>query len=315
MPKFECQYSITAEELQQFKDFFLVSYVIIDDLYQQFVPAHITKRSRHDAMKLTDSEVITIGICGECLGIDSENAWYSFVKRNFSDLFPCLCSRSRFHRRRKNLLSVTALLQQKLKDCFGVSQSPYYIVDSFPLPVCEFGRAKFAKAFRSEGASYGICASKKETYFGYKVHALSTLDGYITHFEITPANVDDREGLKDLSTALSHACVLGDKGYVSAQLEQELQSSHICPLVLKRNNAKQNWSKECRQLIFKLRRRIETSFSQLAGQFNGERTTTKSFWGLQTRLLSKVLGHNLSMILNDILGFDDKIAQIKHLIF
>ena len=40
---------------------------------------------------------------------------------------------------------------------------------------------------------------KKETYYGYKVHALITLEGYITSFEITPASTDDREGLRDLA--------------------------------------------------------------------------------------------------------------------
>lgn len=39
---------------------------------------------------------------------------------------------------------------------------------------------------------------KKETYYGYKVHALITLEGYIASFEITPASTDDREGLRDL---------------------------------------------------------------------------------------------------------------------
>ena len=34
---------------------------------------------------------------------------------------------------------------------------------------------------------------KKETYYGYKVHALITLEGYIASFEITPASTDDRE--------------------------------------------------------------------------------------------------------------------------
>lgn len=71
------------------------------------------------------------------------------------------------------------------------------MIDSFPLPVCKFGRAHFCRSFRVDGANYGKCPSKKETYFGFKVHALITLEGYITAFEITPASVDDREGLRE----------------------------------------------------------------------------------------------------------------------
>ena len=47
------------------------------------------------------------------------------------------------------------------------------IVDSMPILVCEFGRVHFSKCFKGE-ASYGIYPSKKQTYFGFKFHALTT---------------------------------------------------------------------------------------------------------------------------------------------
>lgn len=49
---------------------------------------------------------------------------------------------------------------------------------------------------------------KKETYYGYKVHALITLEGYIASFEITPASTDDREGLRDLADHWSMSLIL-----------------------------------------------------------------------------------------------------------
>ena len=173
-----------------FEDFILTTYVIIDELYHRFAPSEV-KRRRHvlDA-KLSDSEIITIALCGELVGIDSENAWFSFVKKNYRHLFPQLCSRSRFNRTRRALMQTTELLRQKMLSTFPLPISPYCIVDNFPLAVC--------KVFRDHGADYGKCPSKKETYFGYKVHALITLEGYITAFEITPVSTDDREGLRDL---------------------------------------------------------------------------------------------------------------------
>ncbi len=45
-------------------------------------------------------------------------------------------------------------------------------------------KRQYCHSFRGYGADYGKCLSKKETYFGYKVHALITLEGYITAFEI-----------------------------------------------------------------------------------------------------------------------------------
>ena len=210
---------------------------------------------------------------------------------------------------------MTELLRQKLTHSFPIPTSRYFVIDSFPLPVCKFGRARYCRSFRVDGANYGKCPSKKETYFGFKVHALITIEGYITAFEITPASVDDREGLRDF--AENHLCltVLGDKGYTGEQLWEDMQEKGICLMSLKPSNHKNNWPKEVRQVIFRFRRRIETVFSQLSEQLNAEKVLAKSFRGLCTRLQNKILGHNLCMAFNSIFREPCDIGKIKHLIF
>lgn len=298
-----------------FEDFILTVYVIIDDLYRHFAPPEVINRRHVSDAKLSDSEIITISICGELAGIDSENAWFSFVKKNYRHLFPNLCSRSRFNRTRRALLQTTDLLRQKMISAFNLPFSKYFVVDSFPLAVCKFGRARYCRAFRGHGADYGKCPSKKETYFGYKVHAMITLEGYITAFEITPASTDDREGLRDIVENQSGLVVLGDKGYVGENFTQELKEQGICLMALKRSNSKADWPKSVRQLIFKLRRRVETVFSQLSEQLNAERVLAKSFQGLCTRLLNKVLAYNLCVVLNSIFHETCELGKIKQLIF
>lgn len=83
-----------------FEDFILTAYVIIDELYRRFAPPEVAARRHVLDARLSDPEIITISICGELAGIDSENAWYSFIKRNYHHLFPTLCSRSRFSEQR-----------------------------------------------------------------------------------------------------------------------------------------------------------------------------------------------------------------------
>jgi len=312
MLKFQDDYTTI---IATFEDFILLVYTIIDDLYHQFVPTSVSQRRNVDTAKMSDSEIITLSICGELTGIDSENAWYSFVKRNYRHLFPRLCSRTRFNRTRRALLQVTELLRQKLTHSFPIPTSRYFVIDSFPLPVCKFGRARYCRSFRVDGANYGKCPSKKETYFGFKVHALITIEGYITAFEITPASVDDREGLRDF--AGNHLCltVLDDKGYTGEQLWEDMQEKGICLMSLKPSNHKNNWPKEVRQVIFRFRRRIETVFSQLSEQLNAEKVLAKSFRGLCTRLQNKILGHNLCMAFNSIFREPCDIGKIKHLIF
>lgn len=112
---------------------------------------------------------------------------------------------------------------------FSIPHSQYFIIDSFPLAVCKFGRARYCRSYRVDGADYGKCPSKKETYFGFKVHAVMTLEGYITAFEVTPASVDDREGLRDITINQYCLVVLGDKGYVGERLTQEMKEQVNLP--------------------------------------------------------------------------------------
>lgn len=264
---------------------------------------------------MSNPEIITISICGELAGIDFENTWFAFVKKNYHHLFPNLCSRSRYNRTRRALFQTTELLRQKMISAFPIPVSKYFVIDSFPLAVCKLGRARYCRSFRDYRADYGKCPSKKETYFGYKVHVMITLEGYITTFKITPASTNDREGLRDIMDGKSGLAVPGDKGYVGESLAKEMENQGICLMALKQSNSKTNWSKSVRQLIFKLRRRVETVFPQLSEPLNAERMLAKSFQGLCTRLTNKILSYNFCLPLNSIFHETCELGKIKQFIF
>ena len=293
-------------ENQSFEDFILLIFVLTDDFYKSVAPDSVKFRSNIEKALLSDSEIITIAICGELIGIDSEKAWLNFVKRNLRHLFPKMCDRTR-----RNLLQVMNLIFAEIASYL---KDKFLIADSFPLEVCKFGRAHFCKAFKFEGAKYGYCASKKQTYFGYKVHALTTVDGAVMIFEITPANVEDRKGLRDMTSDFTDFySVFGDKGYFDKNLEQEFKSRGQFLFALKRDNAKNNLSDEERKFILKYRKRIETVFSQLTDQFNIERVLAKTFRGLSVRLLTKFLAFNLCLFINKI--FYLNFSTVKSLTF
>lgn len=304
----------SVHEIENLKDFFLVSYVIIDDIYHKIIPDSIRFRRNYTESKLSDSEIITLAIVGEIHGISSEKAWFNYVRKNLKDLFPNLSHRTRFNRTRRNLESVINAIRNEIGNYLGYNQSDFYIVDSMPIHVCGFGRAHFSKRFK-DIATYGYCASKKETYYGLKLHAAVTLDGYITNIELTAANVDDREILWELIPNAYQTIVLGDKGYIGDRIAQELKSEKgMTLLALKRSNSKSPYPKDLRNWISKHRRRIETSFSQLAEQFHVNEVLANSLSGLKARLQSKILGHNISYFVNKCLG-NKSTGQIKHLIF
>ena len=118
---------------------------------------------------------------------------------------------------------------------------------------------------------------KKQTYFGFKFHVLTTVDVFLTDYVITPADVDDRKVVWDLCDKYSAMSIIEDKDYINKRLTPELKSKKdITLLFLKRGNSKNNYPKEIRQLIFKVRIRIATSFSQLTEQLNLNKIKSKS---------------------------------------
>ena len=93
----------------------------------------VSARRNANNSKMPDSEIITISLRGEIAGIDSQNAWYALVKKNYGFLFPNLCSRTRFHRRHKALLQVMELLREKALCLFEMESDSFGSVDSFSL--------------------------------------------------------------------------------------------------------------------------------------------------------------------------------------
>ena len=282
------------QELENLTDLFTNIFVIIDDIYNEIIPIGIRNRRNIKDSKLSDSEIITISIVGELLTIDSEKSFFSLLKREYKELFPRLGDRTRFNRTKRNLHLVISKIRGYISEFMQLYSNNIRVIDSMPIPVCEFGRAHFSKCFKGE-ASYGICASKKETYFGFKFHALTTVDGFLTDYVITPANIDDRNAVWDLCDKYRSISIIGDKGYINKRLTPELKNE--------------------RQLLFKVRRRIETSFSQLTEQLNLNKVKSKSLLGFMTRTSIKVLAHNISFLINKLMKNDDSMAKIKRLVF
>lgn len=303
------------QDQKNLTDLFTNIFVIIDDIYNEIIPITVSNRRNIKDSKLSDSEIITISIVGELLTIDSEKAFFSLLKREYKNLFPKIGDRTRFNRTKRNLYWVISKIREHISLFMQSYSNNIRIVDSMPIPVCEFGRAHFSKCFKGE-ASYGRCPSKKQTYFGFKFHALTTIDGFLSDYIITPANVDDRNAVWDLCDKYKSISIIGDKGYVNKRLTPELKVERdINLLFLKRGNSKDNYPKDIRQLIFKARRMIETSFSQLAEQLNLNKVKSKSMLGFITRTSIKVLAHNISFLINKLMGNEDSISKIKRLVF
>ncbi len=86
---------------------------------------------------------------------------------------------------------------------------------------------------------------------------------------------------------MTDAVVLGDKGYLSSEIQLDLfKTVNICLETPKRINQK-NYQPQFYPFK-KYRKRIETLFSQLCDQFMIRRNYAKTFEGFKTRILAKI---------------------------
>ena len=255
-----------------------------------------------------DSDILTLGWKPlEYIGADSEHSGYKRLKVELKTVFPCLPERSRFNRRRRNLLGASEVLRRVLRVYFP--KTDVFIVDSFPIPICGFKRAKPSRSdlkwADASGtlATYGHCATKSlGTFFGFRGHLITTDRGVPVDFAIASADIDDRDVLSVLSQGGRYPIILGDKGYVSEQLHRELlETENTCLLATRRSNQKQQYPQDFRKLQVRLRRRIETTLNQLTQQFSVARVRARTHWGLQTRMSNKFGACLLGAFLNQCL--------------
>jgi hypothetical protein len=260
----------------------------------------------------SDTSVITLSLTAECLSIDSENLLFKKLNSEYAIDFPGLVERSRYNRRRRNLSKYIDLVRKHLVDQL-IPYEDIYILDSMPLEVCKLARAKRSTVCSenySTAPNHGYCASHNTYYYGYKLHGMCTISGVITSVDISKANVADVKYLQDIKHQYSDCLVLGDKGYLSFEDQVDLFETAQIQLETPMRSNQKNYRKQ--PYVFrKVRKRIETIFSQLCDQFMIRRNYAKTFQGFKTRLISKITGFTILQYLNKFLN-DRPINHVKY---
>ena len=298
--------------IEDFDDFCLWMYVLVDDVWREIAP--LFKRPGPKAA-CSDSELLTLALVGECRGWEVETEMLSYWNEH-RDLFPIIPSQSRFNRRRRNLMDAFKLIQQAVLQVLDLAADRHCTIDSLPVPVVQFHLVPSSSAdWAAYGADFGKVPSKKLTIFGYKLHLLVTLSGVIVDFILAPASVYDLTVGEELLSQHRDLEVFGDKAYIGAPLAQHLaQTNRVHLHTIPRANQKVQLPSEVCHLHHHVRQIIETVNGQLTEQFSVKVNHAHTFWGVCTRLLTKLTAHTLSIYLNRLLG-NPQPLQIKALAF
>jgi len=257
---------------------------------------------------MSNIELVAMNLTAEYMGIDSECQLFRVIKGSkISELI----ERSVYNRRRRRLFNLIEDIRRQLASFFNEFEE-YFVVDSMPLEVCKTARASRSTICKDEEFCYpdkGFCASQKMYYYGYKLHGVCSVSGVFQSIDISPASVHDIKYLNDLKFEISNCTLLGDMGYLSANVQLNLfETTNINLQTPMRKN--QIGYIEQPYIFRKSRKRVETLFSQLCDQFMIRRNYAKSFDGFRTRILSKISALTMIQYLNKFI-FDRPINNLK----
>jgi len=298
--------------INEFDDFCLWMYFVVDEIWLKIAPFFKRPGPLPDC---PDSELLAMALIGECRGWDVETEMLSYWQEH-RNLFPKIPTQSRFNRRRRGLMQAFNLIRQIILQSLDVAQDHQCVIDSLPLPVMQFYLVPSSSGdWKASGSRFGKVPSKKQTIFGYKLHLLIAMNGVILDFELAPANQFDLEVGFELLSEHTNLQVLGDKAYISAEKAVQLwQENHIQLRTIPRRNQRKQLSAFLQHLYNSVRQMVETVNAQLSQQLNIQINHAHTFWGLCTRLYTKLTAHTLCIYINRLLGKSD-FLQIKSLAF
>lgn len=294
-------------------DYIIHVFCLIDDIYHNLFGSKGVRKAGYSAI-LQDSELITMVTIGEFLGLSDNKKIWLYFKSCYQYYFPniSLVSYKIFNKHATNLWLVMRYIQVEILKQFH--DCDLYLADGFPLPICHLARYKRCTLFHDKTA-LGYCAAKDERYYGFKIILVTTEDGVPIDYAIDAANIDERELLT--RTAIpEHTTIIADKGFINSKLQYELKQSYdINLLTPTRKNMLHKISDEFAKLITTVRKRIETTISQLTETFSINKTKARSFHGLLGRINRKILSYTMALFFNfQIVKDQERMSQLEHLI-
>jgi len=219
----------------------------------------------------------------QCLMTDTEVCVTAIVAMiyfggNFEHARKLLCSPyyipnmyrgSRFNRRLHRLDAVFNEIFYFLSSVWkDLNINSVYVIDSFPVPVCDNIRIPRANIYKDEEFR-GYNASKRRYFYGLKIHLLVTQDGEPVEFFLTPFAPSDTKALERYVFDLPKGSIVyGDKAYNHYEIEdllKEIDEIKLRP-IRKKNTKRplEPWQEFLQQLNRKI---VETTNSLITKLF------------------------------------------------
>src|SRR5450759_1925140 len=178
-----------------FDTFLVALYTTVDDLYRLHLAPHKPNRPG-SGPRFSDSEVLTILLCGQWLG-KSEREATRHARLHWLGYFPRLLSQGQMNRRARDLAGVLVQMVPLVASQLRAELAAYQVLDGLPVPLMRRCRGKRHKLFADE-ADVGKGGADKDFYYGVQLLLSVTPEGIITGFILGPASTNIRWLAEDL---------------------------------------------------------------------------------------------------------------------
>jgi hypothetical protein len=243
------------------EDKVIAIYCLIDDILKKL--GHI----EDSRIRVNDSEVITTAIVSAMYFYGHQERAIAYMKS--TRLVPKMLDKSRFTRR---IHRIAHLLYQLFATIGGylkeVCCEMQYIVDSFPVAICD--NIRIQKCRLAKGEKWrGYTASMHRYFYGVKVQLVVTEKGVPIQFHFIPGKTADVKGLEKMLQQLHpEAEIYADSAYTDYAIEDRLMAEKGIQLKIQRkSNSKRPDTKAQTQLKLKMRKRVETTISDIKKLF------------------------------------------------
>jgi hypothetical protein len=233
----------------------IATYCLCDDLLK-------TMQHQEDSQcKMSDAEVMTTAFTAALFfrgNLESARAMlhqYGYM--------PYILSKSRLSRRLHRLKNMFVALFHLLGNIWKtLNADAIYVIDSFPISVCDNIRISRAKLYSDEKYR-GYTASKKRYFYGVKIHLLVTQYGHPVECFLTHGGCGDVDALKCYAYDLpENSVIYADRAYNDYDIEDLLKEiDHIFLLPMRKKNSQRQLPADVAFVQHYHRKMIETTGS------------------------------------------------------
>ncbi|WP_459926441.1 IS982 family transposase [Flavobacterium covae] len=243
------------------KDKIISIFCLIDDILKGIEHPEDIRR------QVSDSEIILTAIVSSTSFYGNHSSAIKFMKQY--GFIAKMLDKSRFNRRLHKIGSLLYELFEIISSYFkDLCCEMQYIIDSFPVAVCNNMRISNCKILKEEKWR-GYTASMRNYFYGVKVQLLTTKNGIPIAFHFTPGKTADAKALGKMIDKLPvEASIYGDSAYTDYSLEDAVYERRCISLKIQRkSNAKRMDTLEQKNEKLKMRKRVETTISDIKKMF------------------------------------------------